>query len=314
MAAVLGARGVVTARVIGKGPEGYREALEILVEKREVTRIERLAALLEEPLLVAGPPYVLGGQANVRYLTGLQSSNAAVLVEPDGDGDALHRLPVRGARPRGRGRDVRRGRAEPAPFDRRAACGTARSLFEEAHLPYAGYRALADAGVEAVADRRLVESLRAVKDEAEIAVMRRAGALSDEIFEALSQGAVQRPHGARARVVGRAELPRGRARKACPSRPSSRPARRRLRRTPSPATARSRRACSSSSTPGASSTATARTARAPSPSARSRPGCQEIYALCLEAQLAGLAAVGPGAHGRDVDAAARDVIGGAGLG
>ena len=48
-----------------------------------MTRIERLAALLEEPLLVAGPPYVLGGQANVRYLTGLASSNAAVLVEPD---------------------------------------------------------------------------------------------------------------------------------------------------------------------------------------------------------------------------------------
>ena len=49
-----------------------------------MSRIARLAALLDEPLLVAGPPYVLGGQANVRYLTGLQSSNAAVLVEPDG--------------------------------------------------------------------------------------------------------------------------------------------------------------------------------------------------------------------------------------
>ena len=48
-----------------------------------MTRIQRLAALLEEPLLVAGPPYVLGGQANVRYLTGLQSSNSAVLVEPE---------------------------------------------------------------------------------------------------------------------------------------------------------------------------------------------------------------------------------------
>ena len=47
-------------------------------------RIERLAARLEEPLLVAGPPYVLGGQANVRYLTGLASSNSAVLVEPGG--------------------------------------------------------------------------------------------------------------------------------------------------------------------------------------------------------------------------------------
>jgi len=49
-----------------------------------VSRLRRLASLLEEPLLVAGPPYVLGGQANVRYLTGLQSSNSAVLVEPDG--------------------------------------------------------------------------------------------------------------------------------------------------------------------------------------------------------------------------------------
>ena len=49
-----------------------------------MSRIARLAALLKEPLLVAGPPYVLGGQANVRYLTGLQSSNAAVLVEPHG--------------------------------------------------------------------------------------------------------------------------------------------------------------------------------------------------------------------------------------
>ncbi len=75
---------VVAARFIGKGPDGYREAIEYLVGGQAVSRIARLAALLEEPLLVAGPPYVLGGQANVRYLTGLQSSNAAVLVEPDG--------------------------------------------------------------------------------------------------------------------------------------------------------------------------------------------------------------------------------------
>src|SRR6185436_14836369 len=43
-----------------------------------VSRIERLAALLDEPLLVTSG-------VNVRYLTGLQSSNAAVLVEPDGE-------------------------------------------------------------------------------------------------------------------------------------------------------------------------------------------------------------------------------------
>ena len=43
-----------------------------------MSRIERLAALLDEPLLVTS-------LVNVRYLTGLSSSNAAVLVYPGGD-------------------------------------------------------------------------------------------------------------------------------------------------------------------------------------------------------------------------------------
>ena len=42
-----------------------------------MNRIERLASSLEEPLLVTG-------LVNVRYLTRLQSSNAAVLVDPAG--------------------------------------------------------------------------------------------------------------------------------------------------------------------------------------------------------------------------------------
>src|SRR5438093_8715059 len=40
------------------------------------SRIERLRELLEEPLLVTN-------LVNVRYLTGFDSSNAALLVEPD---------------------------------------------------------------------------------------------------------------------------------------------------------------------------------------------------------------------------------------
>ena len=40
------------------------------------TRVDRLRGVLEEPLLVSAP-------VNVRYLTGLESSNAALLVEPD---------------------------------------------------------------------------------------------------------------------------------------------------------------------------------------------------------------------------------------
>ncbi len=38
----------------------------------------------------------------------------------------------------------------------------------------------------------------------------------------------------------------------------------------------------------------------------------ELHALCLEAQLAGLAAVAPGVHGRDADAASRTLIDAAG--
>jgi Xaa-Pro aminopeptidase len=41
---------------------------------------------------------------------------------------------------------------------------------------------------------------------------------------------------------------------------------------------------------------------------------QELYALCLQAQLAGLEAVAPGVHGRDADAASRTLIEAQGLG
>ena len=40
------------------------------------SRIERVRALIEAPLLVTKP-------VNIGYLTGLDSSNAALLVEPD---------------------------------------------------------------------------------------------------------------------------------------------------------------------------------------------------------------------------------------
>jgi len=137
-------------------------------------------------LLVAGPPYVLGGQANVRYLTGLQSSNAAVLVEPDASATLFTDF-----RYASRAREIEGvGFVETArnllPAIGELLSGR-RISFEEAHLPYAGYRALVDAGVDAVPSSGLVESLRAVKDVEEIASMRRAAALSDEIFAALAQ-------------------------------------------------------------------------------------------------------------------------------
>ena len=68
---------LVAARFVGHGPDGYKMALDHLKEKtRMSSRIERLRELLEEPLLVTN-------LVNVLYLTGFDSSNAALLVEPD---------------------------------------------------------------------------------------------------------------------------------------------------------------------------------------------------------------------------------------
>ena len=277
-----------------------------------MTRIERLAALIEEPLLVAGPPYVLGGQANVRYLTGLQSSNAAVLVEPDGSATLFTDF-----------RYAPRARAVPdvevveVARNLLAAIGAhlsgRRIAFEEPHLPYAGWQTLTDAGVEAVPSSGVVESLRAVKDDSEIAMMRRASALSDEVFAALAQE----------RFTGRSE------------------------RELAWWVERSFREGGAEGVSFEAVVAAGPTASSPHAVPGDRPietgvlvtidaGCTldgycsdctrtfavgevqqrlaDLHALCLEAQLAGLEAVGPGVHGRDADAASRVAIEAAGLG
>jgi Xaa-Pro aminopeptidase len=277
-----------------------------------MTRIERLAALLEEPLLVAGPPYVLGGQANVRYLTGLQSSNSAVLVEPGGRATLYTDF-----------RYANRARALDGVEVSEVARGlipaigkllTGRPIgFEEQHLPQALYRELVEAGVDAQPTSGLVEGLRAVKDADELAAMRRASALSDEVFGALS----------RERFSGRTE-----SELAWWIERSFREG--------------GAEGVSFEAVVGAGATAASphadpgNTPIEPGVLVVVDAGCivdgycsdctrtfavgeiserlHEIYALCLEAQLAGLGAVAPGVHGRDADAASRTIIEGAGLG
>lgn len=277
-----------------------------------MTRIERLAALLEEPLLVAGLPNVVGGQANVRYLTGLRSSNAALLVEPDGSATLYADF-----RYAARAREV-----EGVTF-----VETARSLlpnvgerlagrriaFEEAHLPFAGHRALQEAGLDLVPVTGLVESLRAVKDDGEIEAIRRAGALSDEIFGAL----------ARERFTGRAErelawwversfreagaegvsfptvIAVGEAGALPHAVPGDRVAEQGVLVTVDAGCVLG----------GYCSDCTRTFAVGAVPDRLAW-----IYKLCLDAQLAGLAAVGPGVVGSDADAASRVPIDAAGLG
>jgi Xaa-Pro aminopeptidase len=277
-----------------------------------VSRVERLAALLDEPLLVAGPPYVLGGQANVRYLTGLESSNAAVFVEPDGTATLYADF-----RYAARARRIEGVTFVETPRGLVQAIGEQlsgrRVQFEEANLPFAAYRALVDAGVEAVPSSGLVESLRAVKDDSEIEIMRRAGGLSDEIFGAL----------AAERFSGRSERELAwwveRAFRDAGAEGVSFPA----------VVAAGETGTTPHAVPGDDpiqqgvlvtvdagcvldgycSDCTRTFAVGPIPARLA-----ELYALCLEAQLAGLAGVGPGVDGREPDAASRAPIEAAGLG
>jgi len=277
-----------------------------------VSRIERLAALLEEPLLVAGPPYILGGQANVRYLTGLESSNAAVVVEPDGSAFLFADF-----RYASRAREIEN--VTYVETARTLLAGVAEHLagrriaFEEAHLPYVGFRLLQKAGVDAVPTGGVVESLRAVKDDAELAIMRRAGALSDEVFAALANERFSsrterelvwwidrsfREGGADgssfATVVAAGET--GTSPHAIPG--------------DDPIATGVLVTVDAGCILGGYCSDCTRTFAVGSISGR----LEELYALCLEAQLAGLEAVGPGVAGRDADAVSRVPIEAAGLG
>ena len=139
------------------------------------SRIERLRGLLEEPLLVTN-------LVNVLYLTGLDSSNAALLVEAD-----RTRLFT----------DFRYIEAAQA-LEGVEAVQTKRSLmgwlgetlsgrvgFEANVLPFSFAEQLREDGLELVPRQGLVEQLRAVKDEGELEAFRRACAITDRMLERL---------------------------------------------------------------------------------------------------------------------------------
>jgi Xaa-Pro aminopeptidase len=139
------------------------------------SRIGRLRGLLEEPLLVTD-------LVNVLYLTGLDSSNAALLVEPDR------------ARLFTDFRYIESARAiegVEAVQTRRAVFGwlcenlSGRFGFEANVLPWSYVEQLQEAGIDLVPREGLVEQLRAVKDEGELETFRQACAITDRMFERL---------------------------------------------------------------------------------------------------------------------------------
>jgi Xaa-Pro aminopeptidase len=159
------------------------------------THIAALQQVLDQPLLVTNPK-------NVFYLTGFDSSNAAALVEPD-----RVRL-FADARYSEAGRSVpnvefvESGRVLLADLSTRLSGAI---LFEEEHLTFAGHRVLGAEGLELVPSHGLVEALRAIKDETEVAKIADASRIADRALGRLLEeqwaGRTERQLAARLQIL-----------------------------------------------------------------------------------------------------------------
>lgn len=266
-------------------------------------RVERLRETLEEPLLVSAP-------ANVVYLTGFSSSNAAVLVEPDrvllfsDFRYAEAARAVEGAEFVQAARDLYTFLAEQL---------SGRVGFEAEVVTYRQHASLHAGGIELVPRYGLVEALRAVKDEDEIAVIRRAAEITSQALERFAEeqftGRTERDLAWRLDQLFHefggdgpsfesivAGGPNG-------ARPHSRPTDRKIEAGETVVVDAGARV-------GAYNADCTRTfATGPLPDR-----LQEAYDVCLRAQLAALDSIRPGTSGIDADLSAREVIEEAGLG
>jgi Xaa-Pro aminopeptidase len=267
-------------------------------------RTALLAPRLELPLLVTAP-------TNVRYLTGLESSNAALLVEPDARATVY--TDFRYAE-KARALEVELVETSRYLYRSLAELLAGRRVgFEAAHMTVASHQALEEGGVELVPTSSVVEALRAVKEEGELAAMRRAAALSDEVFDALSKERFAgRSERALAWWMERAFRDAGAENVSFPTIVAA------------GATGASPHADPGQRVVEAGMLVTVdagcivdgycsdctRTFAVGDPAEL----LLEAYELCLEAQLAGLAAVRAGVHGRAADASSREPVESAGLG
>jgi len=142
-------------------------------------RLERLREGLERPLLVTSA-------TNVRYLTGLRSSNAALLVEPERLRLFTDFRYLESARAVEDAEIVDVGRNLLATLGGQLSGEVA---FEADAITYGGYEQLVAGGAELVPVRGVVERLRAVKERAELDTLRGGSALSDRVYAELASEA-----------------------------------------------------------------------------------------------------------------------------
>jgi Xaa-Pro aminopeptidase len=266
-------------------------------------RIERLRPSLEEPLLVASA-------ANIRYLVGFSSSNAALVVEPE------RTLLFSDFRYAEAGRAVEG--VEFIETKRLVWADIGEHVsgpvgFEADAITYTQYEALAGAELELVPRRGLVEALRAVKDEHELDAIRAAGAITSQAYERFAEQ----------RFTGRTErelawwldslfIELGAEGPAFETIVAAGPNGARPHARPSDAVVESGQAVvidAGARVDGYCSDCTRTFLTGPIPER-----LQEAYEVCHQGQLAGLGAVRAGTTGTDADAAARSVIDDAGFG
>jgi Xaa-Pro aminopeptidase len=142
-----------------------------------MSRLSALAERLDAPLFVTN-------LTNVYYLTGFESSNAALLVRPGGSTTLYTDF-----------RYAEAARAVPdveVEITKRAIMADAgarlegRVQFEADVLPYLEWERLSSGGADLVPTSGIVDSLRAVKDDAEVAKLQRAARIADRGLEALT--------------------------------------------------------------------------------------------------------------------------------
>jgi Xaa-Pro aminopeptidase len=140
-------------------------------------RLARLQSRLEEPFLVTLP-------VNVRYLTGFDSTNPALVVEPDRARlFSDFRYAEAGERVEGVEFEITRRNLLADLAERLSG----RIGFEAEAITYAGYETLAAGGLELDPCRGIVEAQRAVKDDGELAAIRRAAEITSEAYERLAE-------------------------------------------------------------------------------------------------------------------------------
>jgi Xaa-Pro aminopeptidase len=267
-------------------------------------RVDRLRAALDEPLLVSDP-------TNVRYLSGLASTNAALLVELDRvrlftDFRYAERArAVEGAEFVEAKRDL---------FQTLSEVLSGRIGFEASSLTYERYARLHAGGIDLVGRYGLVEELRAIKDEDELAAIRRAAEITNNAFERFADeggvvGKTERELAWRMEQLlheadgDSAAFPVAVAAGPNTATPHTVPGERPVEKGEAVIVD------AGCTVAGYCSDCTRTFATGPLPDELKR-----AYDVCLDAQLAGLAAVRAGASGRGVDAAARDRIEAAGFG